>query len=303
MTSMSIPSNRTSPHAVPDPGLDRAHGRTRSRSRPRRSRSRSSGRSRPRSRWCESAPADARESPRERSAIRSRHRRVVPPRGGGVERAGTARSWSLATFAACVAVYVVTASVEFEIGPGSALPTTPVQVLMLFLLPPQLVPVAVLCGLGGAAVVGRLRDPERRERPLVLAGSGWQVVGPAVGVRGRARRTPRGEGRRRLRARARRAVRVRRGVVLDPQLLRAASGDRRARRRAQVHVRVRPPARAPIGLAAALARPGSAAALLFVLPLTALLAMLQSDRRRRSTRRSRSVPRSPTRGISPDAIR
>src|SRR4051812_47485012 len=42
--------------------------------------------------------------------------------------------WSIGTFAACVAVYIVAASVEFEIGPGSALPTTPVQVLMLFLL-------------------------------------------------------------------------------------------------------------------------------------------------------------------------
>src|SRR5882724_8303334 len=47
------------------------------------------------------------------------------------------RTWPTGTFAACVAVYVVAASVEFEIGPGSALPTTPVQVVVLFVLPPQ----------------------------------------------------------------------------------------------------------------------------------------------------------------------
>jgi diguanylate cyclase (GGDEF)-like protein len=82
--------------------------------------------------------------------------------------------------AACIAVYVAAGSVEFEIGPGSAVPTMPVQVVMLFVLPAQLVPVAAVCGLWGAGLVGRLRDPERAERGIVLAGSGWQVVGPAV---------------------------------------------------------------------------------------------------------------------------
>src|SRR5262245_61023059 len=38
----------------------------------------------------------------------------------------------LAMFGWCVAAYVIAASIEFEIGPGCALPTAPVQVVMLF---------------------------------------------------------------------------------------------------------------------------------------------------------------------------
>src|SRR5262249_2912681 len=80
----------------------------------------------------------------------------------------------------CVAAYVVAASIEVEIGPGCALPTAPGQVVMLFTLPPGLVPLAVVAGLAGAALVGRVRDPERSERPMVIAASGWQAVGPAA---------------------------------------------------------------------------------------------------------------------------
>jgi diguanylate cyclase (GGDEF)-like protein len=180
---------------------------------------------------------------------------------------------------ACIAVYVVAGSVEFEIGPGSALPTTPVQVLMLFVLPPQLVPAAVVCGLGGAALVGRLRDPARRERLLVIAGSGWQVVGPAAVFA---------------------IAHVRRPGLVDVPVYGLAllaqfafdSGASWVRNCYGLRVRTRDLAKAlmftfgcdlllaPLGLAAALAIPGSARALLFLLPLTALLAMLQSDRRR-----------------------
>jgi hypothetical protein len=47
---------------------------------------------------------------------------------------------------ACVAAHAAAASIEFEIGPGTALPTTPVLWVSLFLLPPQLVPIVVLAG-------------------------------------------------------------------------------------------------------------------------------------------------------------
>jgi diguanylate cyclase (GGDEF)-like protein len=180
---------------------------------------------------------------------------------------------------ACIAVYIVAGSVEFEIGPGSALPTTPVQELMLFLLPPQLVPAAVVCGLGGAALVGRLRDPARRERLLVIAGSGWQVVGPAAVFA---------------------VAHVRRPALVDVPVYALAlmaqfvldAGASWVRNCYGLRVRSGDLAKAlmftfgcdlllaPLGLAAALAIPGSARALLFLLPLTMLLAMLQSDRRR-----------------------
>jgi diguanylate cyclase (GGDEF)-like protein len=189
------------------------------------------------------------------------------------------RAFSIGTLAACVAVYVVAASVEFEIGPGSALPTTPVQVLMLFLLPPQLVPVAVLCGLGGAAVVGRLLDPERRERPLVLSGSGWQVIGPAAVFAIAHVRRP---------ALAHIGVYV---LALAAQfVLDATSSWVRNCYGLRVPTKELSAALtftfgcdlllAPLGLAAALAWPGSVGGLLFLLPLTALLAMLQADRRK-----------------------
>ena len=81
---------------------------------------------------------------------------------------------------ACVAAHAVASSIEFEIGPGTALPTTPVLWVSLFLLPPQLVPIVALAGLLIAAGAARLRDPDRRERLPVLAGSAWHAVGPAL---------------------------------------------------------------------------------------------------------------------------
>ena len=194
---------------------------------------------------------------------------LAPPRG-----------ISIGALVACIAVYVVAGSVEFEIGPGSALPTTPVQVVMLFLLPPQLVPVAVLCGLGGATLVGRVRDPQRREGPLVIAGCGWQVVGPAAvfAIAHVARRPALADA-------PVYALALAAQFTLDA----AASWVRNCY---GLRVRNRDLANAlrftfgcdlllaPLGLAAALAVPGSARALLFLLPPTALLAMLQSDRRR-----------------------
>ena len=82
--------------------------------------------------------------------------------------------------AACVLAHAAAGSIEFEIGPGTALPTTPVLWVSLFLLPPQLVPIAALAGLMIAAYFARLRDPDRRERLPVLAGSAWHSMGPAL---------------------------------------------------------------------------------------------------------------------------
>jgi diguanylate cyclase (GGDEF)-like protein len=181
-------------------------------------------------------------------------------------------------FAACVAAHAVAGTVEFEIGPGCALPTAPVQVVMLFLLPPQLVPVAVVAGLFGSAGLARLRDPGRRERPLVLVASAWQVVAPAavfalahvhgprlsdwpVYVVALASQFAFDTG----------ASWIRNcyglGVPLDQ--LAVALG----------FTFLCDAFLAPIGLAAVLTVPRSPGALLFLPPPTALLAMLQSNRR------------------------
>ena len=185
----------------------------------------------------------------------------------------------IAVLAGCVAAYVVAGCVEFEIGPGCALPTMPVQVVMLFLLPPQLVPVAVGLGLVGAARLGRVRDPQRRERPMVLAGSGWQAVGPAAVF----------------------ALAHVHGPELSywpvyvlALLAQFTSDSASSWVRNCYGLRV-PTGQlasalrftfvcdlflAPIGFAATRAVPHSPGALVFLLPPTALLAMLQSDRRK-----------------------
>jgi diguanylate cyclase (GGDEF)-like protein len=184
-----------------------------------------------------------------------------------------------ALFVLCAAAYIVAGSVEFEIGPGSALPATPVLVVMLFMLPPQLVPVAVVAGLAGAALINRWRDPQRRERLIVLAGSGWHAVGPAAVFA---------------------FAHVHRPALSDwPVYLLALLAqftfdaisswvrnchglgvDTKQLANALEFTFLCDLLLAPIGLAAALAVPRSPAALLLLLPPIGLLAMLQSDRRK-----------------------
>ena len=189
------------------------------------------------------------------------------------------RSVPIVMFIACVVAQVVAASVEFEIGPGCALPTTPVQVVMLFVLPLPLVPVAVVLGLAGAAQVARLGDPDRRERIIVIAASGWQVVGPAAIFAIACVKGP---------AVADWPVY---GLALCAQFsLDGATSWVRICYGLDVPISNLAVALrftflcdlllAPIGFAAALALPGSPGALLLLLPLMLLLAMLQSDRRR-----------------------
>jgi diguanylate cyclase (GGDEF)-like protein len=185
--------------------------------------------------------------------------------------------WSMLGW--CIAAYVVTANVEFEIGPGCALPTAPVQVVMLFSLPPQIVPLAVLAGLAGAALVAQYHDPDRKEGLLVVAASGWQSVGPAAVFAVAGETTP---------------------SWADVPVNALAFGSQFALDTAVSWVRncygLGVPFRqvagalkftflcdlalAPVGLAAVLASPDAPSALLLVLPPTLLLAMLQTDRRK-----------------------
>jgi diguanylate cyclase (GGDEF)-like protein len=185
--------------------------------------------------------------------------------------------WSMLGW--CVAAYLVTANVEFEIGPGCALPTAPVQVVMLFVLPPQLVPIAVLGGLAGAAVVARVQDPDRSEGALVVAASGWQAVGPAAvfAIAGVDQPTWAGVPVYALAFAAQFTIDtgvswVRNCYGLGIPFGRVATALR--------FTFLCDLALAPIGLAAVLAAPDSPGALLMVLPPTLLLAMLQTDRRK-----------------------
>ena len=134
-----------------------------------------------------------------------------------------------------------------------------------------------------AAQVARLRDPSRRERLSVLTGSAWHAVGPAAvfaiarvsapdldqwpvfvlalgaqfGLDAASTWIRNGYGLGVPVPRLRRALRF---TFLADILL------------------------APIGLAAAVATPGSAAALLYLMPPVLLLGMLQRDRRQQINR-------------------
>jgi diguanylate cyclase (GGDEF)-like protein len=79
-----------------------------------------------------------------------------------------------------VAAFTVASLIEFEIGPGSAVPTTPVMIVSLFLLPPALVPVAAVLGLFGSSLIQRLHDESRHVRPAVMLSSSFYTVGPSL---------------------------------------------------------------------------------------------------------------------------
>jgi diguanylate cyclase (GGDEF)-like protein len=185
----------------------------------------------------------------------------------------------LGLLAACVAAHVAAGSIEFELGPGVAVPTTPVLFVSLFLLPPQLVPVVPLVGLVVAAYIARLRDPTRRERLAVLAGSAWHSMGPAAVFALAGAPAP-----------TLHAL----GVCVVALLAQFACDAAASWVRNVFGLGV--PARelldalrftflvdltlAPVGVTAALAAPGSAGALLVLVGPILLLAVLQHDRAR-----------------------
>jgi diguanylate cyclase (GGDEF)-like protein len=183
------------------------------------------------------------------------------------------------TFAACIAAFILAGSIEFEIGTGCALPTAPVQVVALFLLPPQFVPLAVLLGLFGSALVARLRDRQRNEHLLVLAGSAWHSVGPAAVFAIAHVSAPRFADWP-VYALAISAQFALEGVA---SWIHTCCGLGVSIKRLAATLRFTvlcDLCLAPIGLAAILARPDSPAALAFLVPPTLLFAVLQSDRRR-----------------------
>jgi putative nucleotidyltransferase with HDIG domain len=83
-------------------------------------------------------------------------------------------------FALLVLATAVLGRLEFEVGGGFTVPTQLVFVPMLFVLPPAVVPLAVI----GAAVLDRLPDLLRGrwhpQRLLLSIGDAWFAFGPAV---------------------------------------------------------------------------------------------------------------------------
>jgi diguanylate cyclase (GGDEF)-like protein len=90
--------------------------------------------------------------------------------------------FSLPRAALLVALFALASQIEFEIGPGSAVPTELVLVPMLFVLPAGIVPLAVALGLLVGGCAERLRSQRHGERVAVLVCSAWHSVGPALVV-------------------------------------------------------------------------------------------------------------------------
>jgi diguanylate cyclase (GGDEF)-like protein len=86
----------------------------------------------------------------------------------------------LAAVAWSVAMIAVASAIEFEIGPGAVVPTAPVLVVCLFVVPPQLVPLVVTAGWLLSSVVRHALQPGRREHAPVVIGSTVHALGPAL---------------------------------------------------------------------------------------------------------------------------
>jgi diguanylate cyclase (GGDEF)-like protein len=91
-------------------------------------------------------------------------------------------SFSLWTTGLLVLCYAAVSQIEFEVGPGSAVPTELILVPMLFLVPTGVVPVLVAGGLVLGGVVERVRSRRHGERFAVLLCSSWHSVGPTLVV-------------------------------------------------------------------------------------------------------------------------
>ncbi len=136
---------------------------------------------------------------RARSPLRGRERLAGVATGGSFVLAALALPFALGTgvwpapwvVVLCVAVYAFLSRIEFEVGPGSAIPGQLVLVPMLLVLPPTVVPLAVGVGLVLGGVVDNLVHRRHAERALVLLSSSWHAVGPALVLWGLAPDSPR----------------------------------------------------------------------------------------------------------------
>jgi HD-GYP domain-containing protein (c-di-GMP phosphodiesterase class II) len=93
---------------------------------------------------------------------------------------GSYRSASPFVILTIIGAYALAASVEFEVGAGSAVPTELVLVPMLFLVPLGLVPACVAVGLLLADVPRYVRREAHLARAVPLLMSAWYVAGPVI---------------------------------------------------------------------------------------------------------------------------
>lgn len=125
---------------------------------------------------------------RMRSRLAPRERLVTLVLAGGFAAAAAACAvWipspivlSLPFAAVLVVLYAIVSRIEFELGPGSAVPTLLVLVPMLFLLPPGVVPACVAAGLTLGGLVDRIQHAMHPERFTVLLCSSWHSIGPVL---------------------------------------------------------------------------------------------------------------------------
>jgi diguanylate cyclase (GGDEF)-like protein len=89
------------------------------------------------------------------------------------------RTLAVLPAALLVVCYGVVSRVEFELGPGSAVPTQLVLVPMLFVLPVSFVPLAVAAGYMVGALLDGLDRRRHPQRALALLSYSWHSVGPA----------------------------------------------------------------------------------------------------------------------------
>jgi putative nucleotidyltransferase with HDIG domain len=82
--------------------------------------------------------------------------------------------------ATIVGAYALAATVEFEVGAGSAIPTELILVPMLFAVPLGLVPACVMAGLVLSDVPRYVKREAHPERAVTLFVSGWHVAGPVI---------------------------------------------------------------------------------------------------------------------------
>ena len=128
----------------------------------------------------------------------SRRRRPTRPSGrdllvsGGLAAAFLAAATALAVLVpwnrpldagalgALVLAYAALSRVEFEVGPGSAVPIQLAFVPMLFALPAPVVPLCVAAGYVLGALPDYLAGTAHPARVFVLVSSSWYAIGPAI---------------------------------------------------------------------------------------------------------------------------
>jgi HD-GYP domain-containing protein (c-di-GMP phosphodiesterase class II) len=88
----------------------------------------------------------------------------------------------LVAFAILSVAYAVCLAVEFEVGTGYTVPTLVVFVPMLFLLPPAVVPVAVVAGHLASFLFSVARGRRHLARFIVVFGQSWHALGAALVV-------------------------------------------------------------------------------------------------------------------------